>query len=75
MPSGYRSCVCYVPGTNSPTLVAVGPSGSDLSTDDGVTWAPLDSVGYHSISFAAEEPVGWAVGSGGRIAKITVVIE
>lgn len=36
--SGYRSAVAYVPGSNPPTLVAVGPSGVDYSIDDGRTW-------------------------------------
>jgi photosystem II stability/assembly factor-like uncharacterized protein len=37
-PGGYRSCVAYVPGTRGRKLVAVGPSGSDYSTDGGRTW-------------------------------------
>ncbi len=74
-PAGYRSCVRYVPGTATAPLITVGPSGSDYSVDDGLSWAPLDSVGYHSLSFARAAPVGWAVGSGGRIAKVVVHFE
>src|SRR6185295_18468613 len=29
--SGFRSVVAYVPGTKTPTLVAIGPSGGDYS--------------------------------------------
>src|ERR1051325_3325019 len=32
---GFRSVVAYVPGDKTPTLVAIGPSGADYSTDDG----------------------------------------
>ena len=35
--TGYRSAVAYVPGSKQSWL-AVGPLGSDLSTDDGNTW-------------------------------------
>jgi photosystem II stability/assembly factor-like uncharacterized protein len=66
-PSGFRSAVAYVPGTRGPMLVAVGPSGSDYSTDDGANWKSIDSTGYHAVSLAGAD--GWAVGEGGRVAK------
>ena len=34
-PRGYRSGVAVVPGTDGPTLVAVGPGGTDVSFDGG----------------------------------------
>jgi len=66
----YRSCVQYIPGTS--VLVAVGPSGSDISVDDGLTWTKLDTLGYHTLSFAPGTKVGWAAGADGRIAKFDV---
>lgn len=68
-PRGYRSCVAYVPNALTPTLVAVGPSGCDVSTDDGRTWRPLTDEGYHTIAFS-RNGVGWMIGAGGRVAKI-----
>lgn len=68
LPSGFRSAVAYVPGTRGPMLVAVGPSGSDYSLDNGASWASLGSTGFHAVSFAGAD-AGWAVGEGGRIAK------
>ena len=68
-PSGYRSCVAYVPGTQGRALVAVGTSGSDYSVDGGATWASLDKSNYNSVGFAREGSAGWAVGPLGRIAK------
>lgn len=48
--------------------IAVGTSGSDVSTDDGVTWKPLDRENYNCVSFA-KSGVAWAAGPKGRIAK------
>jgi len=69
-PAGFRSAVVYVPGTAAPTLIAVGPSGSDYSMDNGATWKSLGPGGFHAVSFAGSEDAGWAVGEGGRIAKL-----
>jgi photosystem II stability/assembly factor-like uncharacterized protein len=70
-PAGYRSCVAYVPGTRAPTLIAVGPSGSDYSLDGGRSWQILDASGAHSVSFAGRRATGWAVGEGGLIMKFS----
>jgi photosystem II stability/assembly factor-like uncharacterized protein len=67
-PGGYRSCVVFVPGKGKPTLIAVGPAGSDYSTDRGRNWVNMSVEGFHSASFAGAGS-GWAVGEGGRIAK------
>jgi photosystem II stability/assembly factor-like uncharacterized protein len=68
-PAGFRSCVVYVPGTAAPTIIAVGPSGSDHSLDGGKTWSKIDNLGFHAVSFAGPVRAGWAVGEGGRIAR------
>jgi photosystem II stability/assembly factor-like uncharacterized protein len=67
-PGGYRSGVAFVPGTNPTAFVAVGPTGSDLSTDDGRGWKPLDVTGFHAVS-VAPDGTPWAVGDGGRVAR------
>jgi hypothetical protein len=69
-PAGYRSCVARVQGTRGPTLIAVGPSGSDYSTDGGRTWTQLGSEGFHALSVARGGEVAWAVGENGRIARL-----
>jgi photosystem II stability/assembly factor-like uncharacterized protein len=66
--SGFRSAVAYVPRSNR-TLVAVGPSGTDLSTDGGRTWNSIPGPGFHAVSFAPKSRVGWAVGEKGSIAR------
>ncbi len=67
-PGAFRSAVSYVPGASTSTLVAVGPSGADISNDDGETWKPLPGPGFHAVSFAPEG-AGWAVGEAGRIGR------
>jgi photosystem II stability/assembly factor-like uncharacterized protein len=73
-PHGYRSCVAYVPGarsarTTTPLLVAVGPSGSDYSTDDGMSWKSFSAEGFHTAGFTRAGDAGWAAGEQGRVAK------
>lgn len=69
-PRGYRSCVTVVPGTDGPTLVAVGPTGTDFSIDGGRRWQPLSDEGFHSVAFAGPE-LGWAAGDDGRVGRLT----
>jgi len=66
---GFRSVVAWVPGEKH-SLVALGPSGADWSSDDGRTWAPLDGPGFDTFAFAPDGRVGWAAGLGGRISKL-----
>jgi photosystem II stability/assembly factor-like uncharacterized protein/pimeloyl-ACP methyl ester carboxylesterase len=69
-PNGYRSGVALSLGAgNERSLVAVGPSGSDSSTDGGKSWSMTGEEGFHSVSFAKDASAGWAVGENGRIAK------
>ena len=69
--SGFRSVVAWVPGTKH-SLVAIGPSGADWSSDEGHTWSRIEAAGFDTFSFAAGGRVGWAAGQGGRIAKLTL---
>jgi photosystem II stability/assembly factor-like uncharacterized protein len=64
-PAGYRSGAAFVAPL---TIIAVGSSGSDVSTDNGASWSPLDGENYNSV--AARGGVVWAVGPQGRISKL-----
>lgn len=66
--SGFRSVVAYVPGTK--TLVALGPSGGDYSTDDGRTWKPIDGPGFDTFSFVPRKAMGWGAGANGAIGRL-----
>jgi photosystem II stability/assembly factor-like uncharacterized protein len=71
VPSGFRSAVAYLGGARNPVLVAVGPSGSDYSLDNGASWISLSSEGFHAFCVAGGE-AGWGVGEGGRIARLSL---
>jgi len=70
-PRGYRSSVAYDAGSNA--WITVGPNGTDISTDDGRNWRPLNP----SPGEPADADKNWnalslpfAVGSDGRIGKL-----
>ena len=67
--SGFRSVVAYVPGTK--TLIALGPSGGDYSTDDGQTWTTLTGPGFDTFSFVPHKSRGWGSGANGSIGRLT----
>lgn len=68
--TGFRSVVAYVPGRNTGTLVAIGPSGGDYSTDDGRTWTPIAGAAYDTLSLVKNKAVGWASGAKGNIGRL-----
>ncbi len=70
-PRGYRSGVAFVPGTDPLLLVAVGISGSDYSVDGGESWTPIDTVEFNAVAAAGPDAV-WAVGPGGKVAKLRI---
>ncbi|MHB1675716.1 MAG: WD40/YVTN/BNR-like repeat-containing protein [Acidobacteriaceae bacterium] len=61
-PAGYRSTVAWNPTDAS--WIAAGPTGSDISRDNGKTWQPLDHGNWNAISLP------FAVGPDGRIARL-----
>ena len=63
--SGYRSAVAYAPAAGR-TVVAVGPSGTDVSFNDGRSWIAVPGPEFHAISFAPRSRVAWAVERRGR---------
>lgn len=65
-PGGYRSAVTYLAGAK--LWIAVGPSGSDVSRDDGQTWTQFDKAPYNAMSFSPDGD-GWAAGPAGAIAS------
>ena len=65
--SGYRSGVDWVTFGRS-TLIAVGPTGSDVSYDGGRRWAPFDTAPYDAVDCVPG--TCWASGPAGAVAVL-----
>jgi photosystem II stability/assembly factor-like uncharacterized protein len=67
---GYRSAVVFMP-SRAGTVIAVGPSGSDYSDDNGRTWRPIHGPGFHTVAVAPRSSVALAAGENGTAARLT----
>ena len=65
-PSEYRSGVTWVDGH---TAIAVGLSGSDVSTDLGASWQRFDDGSLDTVDCASPSAC-WASGAAGRVAYL-----
>ena len=63
---GYRSGVAYI---DKQTIIAVGSTGSDISTDGGKTWKNLDKVSYNAVQAKGKRAI-WGVGDKGMVARL-----
>jgi photosystem II stability/assembly factor-like uncharacterized protein len=64
-PVGYRSGVAWRGGS----VLAVGPTGSDVSTDGGRTWRSFDTGSFDTVDCAGRGAC-WAAGEQGRVARL-----
>ena len=67
--NGYRSGVTFV---DKKTIIAVGSSGSDISTDGGKSWRNLDKENYNAVQAKGKSAI-WAVGANGLVAKFSEI--
>jgi photosystem II stability/assembly factor-like uncharacterized protein len=67
-PSGYRSGVDWVTFARA-TLIAVGPTGSDVSADGGRSWHAFDATPYDAVDCVPF--TCWASGPNGAVAVLT----
>jgi photosystem II stability/assembly factor-like uncharacterized protein len=65
--SGYRSGVDWVSGADA-TLIAVGPTGSDVSFDGARSWTAFDSAPYDAVDCVRR--TCWASGPAGAVAVL-----
>jgi photosystem II stability/assembly factor-like uncharacterized protein len=65
---GYRSGVAFVRGRRS-TVIAVGPTGSDVSRDGGRTWRTFGHTWYDGVECTTGGAC-WASGTNGRVARL-----
>ncbi len=68
-PSGYRSAVAVLNINFEAHFVAVGPTGSDISSDWGNSWRSIDKTSFNALAFTPDGRAGWAVGGDGRVGK------
>jgi photosystem II stability/assembly factor-like uncharacterized protein len=75
--TGFRSVIKPLKGLrHAPRAwLAVGPTGADLTMDDGKTWQQVSSIGFDTISVAApvdrEGPAAiFGAGANGRIGRL-----
>ena len=66
-PRGYRSAVAWLPDTN--IWLCTGPTGTDISYNNGLRWQALDSTGYHALALPSGAG-GWLCGPRGRLARV-----
>ena len=64
LPYGYRSAIGW--DAKSRCWIAVGPTGTDISRDDGRTWKQLDTAAWHALSLP------WAAGPDGRVGRLSL---
>ena len=69
VPTGYRSGVAANRSGKLLYFVAVGPSGTDWSTNNGYDWSHLSDDAFHAVQFSPTGNTGWATGAAGRIGK------
>lgn len=65
-PPHYRSGAAWLNGN---TVLAVGPSGSDVSSNHGDTWRRFDNGSLHTTD-CANPNACWASGANGRVAYL-----
>ncbi|MDX3644573.1 oxidoreductase [Streptomyces sp. MB09-02B] len=67
-PPAYRSGVAWLPYSRNAAL-AVGPTGTDLTTDGGRTWRTVDTGSYDTVDCAPDRGC-WAAGERGRVSRL-----
>lgn len=65
--NGYRSGVAFL---DNKTIIAVGTSGSEISTDRGITWRPLGTENLNAVA-AHKNKTAWAVGPRGSVFSLS----
>ncbi|MEU1134568.1 hypothetical protein ABZ383_32700, partial [Streptomyces sp. NPDC005900] len=67
-PPAYRSGVAWLPHSRT-TALAVGPTGTDLTSDGGRTWRTVDPGSFDTVDCARDGGC-WASGEKGRVARL-----
>lgn len=70
---GYRECLTEISDRQKRerplAMFAIGPSGIDISTDDGMNWQPLsDEKGFHVAKPSRQQNLLFLAGANGKLA-------
>ncbi len=68
-PAEYRSCVVSL---GKDLFFAIGKTGCDYSSDQGMHWNFIDFTGYYAADAAEGENILYVAGANGRVAKVKV---
>jgi photosystem II stability/assembly factor-like uncharacterized protein len=66
-PAGYQSCVELI---NKNIYLSTGTSGSNITTDNGKTWAKIDNTSYNVCQKAKKGKLVLLAGDGGKIGAL-----
>lgn len=67
-PPAYRSGAAWYPYSRG-TALAVGPTGTDVTTDGGRSWRALEAGSFDTVDCAADTGC-WAAGEKGRVGRL-----
>ncbi len=67
-PPAYRSGAAWYPYSRG-TALAVGPTGTDVTTDGGRSWRSLEAGSFDTVDCAPDTGC-WASGEKGRVARL-----
>ncbi|ELR68991.1 putative oxidoreductase [Fulvivirga imtechensis AK7] len=62
----FRSCIAFV----GSKVIAVGPSGSEISFDGGRSFVSLGNMGFHTLTVSPDGEGVWAAGAGGVVGRL-----
>jgi hypothetical protein len=68
-PAGLRTAAVW--GSSLPAARAVGPTGSDISVDNGHSWRAIDSNPWNTVS-CSQDLTCYAVGNAGLVARLAI---
>jgi len=68
-PRGYRSGIAAGRRQGRTWLIAVGPAGTDVSSDQGRSWQAASEQGFHAVQFTPDGKRAWASGAGGAMGR------
>jgi len=64
-PAGYQSCVEFI---NAATFLSTGTSGSNITTDNGLTWRKINNASFNVCGSSIHKKLILLAGNNGKVA-------